>query len=70
VIERRRRPRFEAFIGTGVVLGFLAGSGLSLVREEAPGYSAGTAAAYLGLMGACLFGLLGAVLAVLLDRRR
>ena len=51
------------------MLGFVAGSALAYFRDDAPGYGEGTAVAFLGVLGACVFGLLAAILAVLLDRR-
>ena len=72
-VTRSRQPNFVAFIGTGVVLGFVVGSAVAYFGAD-PGatgrtYSATTAVLFLGIAGACLFGLLAAVLAVLLDRR-
>jgi uncharacterized membrane protein YeaQ/YmgE (transglycosylase-associated protein family) len=72
---RRRHPNFMAFIGTGVVIGFIVGSA---VAYFVPGnttqfgrvYSDTTSVMFMGIVGAFLFGLLAAVLAVLLDRRR
>ena len=69
-----RRPNFFAFIGTGVVLGFILGSAVAYFGEQdttryGHTYSPGTAVMFLGVLGACVFGLLAAVVAVLLDRR-
>lgn len=66
----RRVPNFSAFIATGVVVGFVVGSAFAYFGRTAPGYGSGTAVAFLGVLGACVFGLLAAVVAVLLDRRR
>jgi hypothetical protein len=72
-VPRSRQPNFAAFIGTGVVLGFVIGSAYAYYGDDlqATGrsYSTTTAVLFLGLAGACLFGLLAAVVAVLLDRR-
>jgi hypothetical protein len=73
-VPRSRQPNFAAFIGTGVVLGFVIGSAYACygddLRATGRSYSTTTAVLFLGLAGACLFGLLAAVVAVLLDRRR
>jgi len=65
-----RYSNFAAFIGTGAVLGFAIGSGLALFGDDVRGYSRGTTVAFIGLFGACLLGMVAALLAVLLDRRR
>lgn len=73
----RRSPRFLSFIVSGAVLGFAVGAFLAVggVVDEgrsittAGSYSALTGLGYLGMLGAMIFGLLAAVLAVLLDRR-
>lgn len=66
---RRRQPKFVSFISTGAILGFVLGSAAAYFGHDAPRYSEGTAVGFLGLAGACVFALLGAVVAVLLDRR-
>ena len=65
----RRAPNFAAFIATGVILGFVAGSALAYFGDEVSGYSMGTQVLFFGSLGACVLGLLGAIIAVLLDRR-
>ena len=74
MIRTRRRPNFVAFIATGAILGFVIGSVVSYLTPEntteyGSSYSAGTAVLFLGVAGAFVFGLLAAVVAVLLDRR-
>ena len=73
-VRRSRQPNFAAFIGTGVVLGFVIGSAYGYYGADpaATGrdYSTTTSVMFLGAAGAFLFGLLAAVVAVLLDRRR
>ena len=68
-----RNPNFAAFIGTGVVLGFVLGSAVGYLGDDPVGYGRSytttSAVLFLGALGACVFGLLGALLAVLLDRR-
>lgn len=71
-----RRPRFLPFILTGAVLGFALGAAVadfgwledtSTVRAQGP-YSATSAIGYLGLLGAALFGLVGALVALFVER--
>ena len=70
----RRYPNFTAFIATGAIVGFVLGSMLGSLddgsTEMGRSYTGSTTVLFLGLLGACVFGLLGAVVAVLLDRRR
>jgi hypothetical protein len=75
-VKPARRPRFLPFILTGVVLGFVAGAALSVFgwfEDEDPivasNYAPTAGIGYLGILGAVLFGLLAAVVAVLVDRR-
>ena len=70
-----RYPNFGAFIATGAVLGFIAGSAVAYfvpgnTTEFGRQYSGSSAVLFLGVVGAFVLGLLAAVLAVLLDRRR
>lgn len=71
-MPRSRYPNFVAFIGTGAVLGFAIGSAYSYFGADPAlsgrNYSASTSVLFLGAAGACLFGLLAAVVAVLVDR--
>ena len=64
---------FPAFIGTGAILGFIVGSYLGwkgdTVTASGRSFSVTSSVLFLGVVGACLVGLLGAVVAVLLDRR-
>ena len=75
-VKPARRPRFLPFIVTGAVLGFVVGARCSALgwfddptppsrRTTRPPRGVG----YLGILGAVLFGLLAAVVAVLVDRR-
>ncbi len=72
-----RRPRFLRIIVTGAVLGFVLGAVVAtggwfedpsspLVQGT---YAPTAALGYLGLLGACLFALLAALLALALDKR-
>ncbi|MBD3783562.1 MAG: hypothetical protein IE926_11525 [Micrococcales bacterium] len=71
-----RRPRFLPFILTGAVLGFVVGAAVADFGwlEDTSGplaqmqYSPTTAVGYLGLLGACLFALLAALLALAIER--
>ncbi len=69
----RRYPNFVAFIATGAVLGFVAGSGVAYFGNDdttyGHDYSVTSAVLFLGVVGALVFALLAAVVAVLLDRR-
>jgi hypothetical protein len=73
VPRTRRYPNFPAFIGTGAILGFVLGSWFGSrsggTAETGRSYTVTTSVLFLGLLGACVFGLVGAVVAVLLDRR-
>jgi fructose-specific phosphotransferase system IIC component len=71
-----RRPRFLPIIVTGAVVGFLLGASLSVFgwfEDSDPmlesNYPLSAGIGYLGFMGALLFGLLAAVVAIVLDRR-
>ena len=68
--RRRRAPRYGSFVATGAIVGIVLGLVLSLARPTSGQFSQnsviGYVAATLGLLGA----LLGAGVAVLLDRRR
>ena len=69
----RRYPNFVAFISTGVILGFVIGSAVAYYGDDVPSYgknySVTSAVLFLGLLGAVVFALLAAIVAVLLDRR-
>ena len=67
----RRYPNFVAFISTGAVLGFVVGSAVAYfgggdTTETGRAYSASSSVLFLGVLGACVLGLLAAVL---LERR-
>ncbi|WP_286175975.1 hypothetical protein [Arthrobacter sp. NEB 688] len=75
-MKTARPPRFLPFIITGAVLGFVVGAAIAdfgwledtdsaLAQQQ---YSATTAVGYLGVLGACLFALAAALLALALER--
>jgi hypothetical protein len=75
-VKPARRPRFLPFIATGAVIGFLVGAVLSMsgwladpTPTVASNYPPTAGVGYLGILFAVLFGLLAAVIAVLVDRR-
>ena len=69
----RRYPNFVAFIATGASLGFVVGSAVAYYSDDdttyGHDYSVTSAVLFLGVVGAFVFALLAAVVAVLLDRR-
>ena len=65
----RRTPNFTRFIATGAVLGFLFGAVAAVLGDRAPGLSEGSALFYIGVFGAAIGAVLGALVAVVLDRR-
>lgn len=69
----RRYPNFVAFIATGAILGFVVGSAVAYYSDDdttyGHDYSVTSAVLFLGVVGAFVFALLAAVVAVLLDRR-
>ncbi len=73
--RRRRAPRLVPFLATGAILGYLVGILLAarpLADAEAQrlqNYSFNSQAGYLGLFGALIGLLLGAVVYVVIDRR-
>lgn len=68
-----RYPNFVAFIATGAIFGFVVGSAFAYFSDNKTDYghdySMTSAVLFLGVVGAFVFGLLAAVVAVLLDRR-
>ncbi|MBM6404495.1 hypothetical protein JQN72_09600 [Phycicoccus sp. CSK15P-2] len=74
-MSRVRRPRFLPFILTGAVLGFAVGGWVAssgrwedtstALAQQA--YSPTAAVGYLGLLGAALFALVAALVALALD---
>ena len=68
-VRLRRAPRYRAFVGTGALLGAIAGIVARLLLGD-PGslFSAGTTTGYLAAIGLLLGGLLGGAVAVLVER--
>ena len=71
-----RRPRFLPFILTGAVLGFLVGASFSVFGwfqdpdpTIASNYAPSAGIGYLGFLGALLFGVVAAVVALVVERR-
>ena len=65
----RRSPNFTRFIATGAILGFVVGAVASLFGDRAPGLSENSALFYIGVFGAAIGAVLGALVAVAFDRR-
>jgi uncharacterized membrane protein YphA (DoxX/SURF4 family) len=63
------RPKYAAFIGTGVVLGILVAVILTWARPANPEYTANSVLSYLSLVFGLLGGSAGGVVAVILDWR-
>jgi hypothetical protein len=73
VSSTRRYANFPAFIGTGAILGFIVGSAFAYFGDDTAtygrDYSLTSAVLFLGVVGAFVFALVAAVVAVLVDRR-
>ncbi len=70
-VRLRRAPRYRAFVVAGAVLGALAGLvAWSLLGDPDSRFSARATAGYLAAIGLLLGGLLGAAVAVLVERPR
>ncbi|WP_409484701.1 hypothetical protein [Arsenicicoccus dermatophilus] len=72
---RRGQPSFSRFIITGAVLGVILATGLAMISEARldpshATYGLGRVLMYFAVVGGGLGALLGAVVALLLDRRR
>lgn len=63
-----RIPNFKRFLITGAFLGFVIGAVISFLGDDVRGYSATTAALFLGALGAMLGAGLAGILGILLDR--
>jgi hypothetical protein len=69
-VRIRRAPRYRAFVLVGAILGLVAGAGTSIVLGGGSGaFSPSTVTGYIGAIGLLLGGLVGAAVAVLVERR-
>jgi len=68
-VTRRRAPRFRAFAVTGLLIAFVVSAVISALTPPSDGYSQRALFGYLFCSLAVLFVLLGALVAVLADRR-
>jgi hypothetical protein len=69
-VRIRRAPRYRAFVLAGAILGLVAGAVASIVLGDGPGaFSPSTVTGYVGVIGLLVGGLLGAAVAVLVERR-
>ncbi|HVN12721.1 MAG TPA: hypothetical protein VMT69_11555 [Kineosporiaceae bacterium] len=70
-VRIRRAPRYRSFVLSGAVVGVLAGVIISMVlRDPDTRFSPSTVTGYLAAIGLLLGGLLGAAVAVLVERPR
>jgi hypothetical protein len=69
-VRIRRAPRYRAFVLAGAVLGLIAGAVTSIVLGggDAP-FSPTTVTGYVGVIGLLIGGLLGAAVAIVIERR-
>jgi len=67
--RRTRSPRYGVFIGVGVLLGVLAAGIATFALPVTDDYGYGTVLGYTSLVLGLAGGLLGGLVAVLLDRR-
>ena len=70
-VRIRRAPKYRSFVFSGAVLGVLAGVFTSMVLGDAESrFSPSTVTGYLAAIGLLIGGLLGAAVAVLVERPR
>ncbi len=67
--HRRRAPRYRTFIGTGVVVGLVAAVIVTLLSGSDNTYSTQSVLGYTSAGLALTGGMLGGLIAVILDRR-
>jgi len=67
--QAHRPPRFSAFLLTGGLAGLLIGLFLSVIGPGDVRYDASATLGFLGLIFAALGGLVGGIIAVLLEKR-
>ncbi|MEZ0164489.1 hypothetical protein AB2L27_06900 [Kineococcus sp. LSe6-4] len=68
-VTRRRAPRFRAFALTGLVIAFVVSGAVAITTPPSDGYSQQALFGYLFCSLGLVFVLLGALIAVLADRR-
>ena len=66
----RRAPRYRAFVSTGVLAGLAVALVLSRFSPSGTGFSGGSTLGYLAMVLALLGAVLGAAVAVLVERPR
>ncbi len=64
----RRRPSYQAFIGTGAAVGLVFALGATFLRPPNPEFSTSSVLAYLALVFGALGASAGGVVAMVLDR--
>src|SRR5680860_57057 len=65
----RRAPRYGPFVASGALVGFVVAAVLAVVLPPVADHGTGAVLGYLGLVLALVGGLVGAAVAVVLDRR-
>ena len=66
----RRAPRYRAFVSTGILAGLAVALVLSRFSPSGTGFSGGSTLGYLAMVLALLGAMLGAAVAVLVERPR
>jgi hypothetical protein len=68
----RRAPKYAPFVLTGAIIGLLIGGAFAVLGPDdtSTSFSGRTALGYLGAIGIVLGGIIGAGVAVLIERRR
>ena len=69
-VRRTRSPKYGVFIGLGVLVGVIAAGIATFTLPVTEDYGYGTVLGYTALVLGLTGGLLGGLVAVLLDRRR
>lgn len=68
-VNRRRAPRYRAFVVTGLVVAFVVAAAVAVVTPPSDGYSQQALFGYLFVSLGVLGSLLGGLVAVLVERR-
>jgi hypothetical protein len=69
-VRLRRAPRYRAFVLTGVMAGVLVALVVSRLTADAPEFSSGSILGYLAVILGLIGGVLGAGVAILVERPR